>query len=158
MIFLEMSNTIDAVLSQTNVDPNLLKIEITESILMEKYQYAQEVLLQLKQRQLKISLDDFGTGYSSLSYLHNLPFDTLKIDRSFIQSLTYLEQPTPIVEAIVQLANSLSLDVVAEGIETPIQEQILQKMRCKYGQGYFYTKPLPALAVEEFVDSVNSKQ
>ena len=151
-------NTIDAVLSQTNVDPNLLKIEITESILMEKYQYAQEVLLQLKQRQLKISLDDFGTGYSSLSYLHNLPFDTLKIDRSFIQSLTYLEQPTPIVEAIVQLANSLSLDVVAEGIETPIQEQILQKMRCKYGQGYFYTKPLPALAVEEFVDSVNSQQ
>lgn len=135
-------NEIDRILENTQINPNLLKIEITESLLMDNFEYAQEVLKQIQARHLKISLDDFGTGYSSLSYLHNLPFNTLKIDRIFIQPLTSENRSSPIVEAIVNLAHNLSLEVVAEGIETEIQEEILQKMNCNYGQGYLYSRPV----------------
>lgn len=137
-------NKIDAVLESTKVKPNLLKIEITESILMKNYEYGKGILQQIQSRNLKISLDDFGTGYSSLSYLNMLPFNTLKIDRTFIQPLINPDSPTPIVEAIVNLAHHLSLEVVAEGIETKIQEKILQNIECNYGQGYFYSPPVNA--------------
>ncbi|WPF88049.1 EAL domain-containing protein [Cyanobacterium aponinum AL20118] len=133
---------IDNILEKNNINRKLLKIEITESILMDNFDYAKEVLEQIQERNLKISLDDFGTGYSSLSYLHRLPFNTLKIDRIFIQPLTSASVSSPIVEAIVNLAHNLSLDVVAEGIETEIQEQILKKINCNYGQGYLYSRPV----------------
>lgn len=143
---------VDQVLRKTQINSSLLKIEITETILMEKYEYARQVLENLKSRGLKISLDDFGTGYSSLSYLNRLPFDNLKIDQSFIKSLITPQQPTPIVEAIVNLADSLCLSVVAEGIETQVQEKILKNINCRYGQGYLYAKPLSVLEAEDFID------
>ncbi|WP_330202125.1 EAL domain-containing protein [Cyanobacterium sp. DS4] len=133
---------LDHILEENNIDRKLLKIEITESILMDNFEYAKEVLEQIQERNLKISLDDFGTGYSSLSYLHRLPFNTLKIDRIFIQPLTSTNMSSPIVEAIVNLAHNLSLDVVAEGIETEIQAQILKNINCNYGQGYLYSRPV----------------
>ena len=142
---------VDSILQQTQINPSLLKIEITESILMQDYQIAQGLLRELKVRNLKISLDDFGTGYSSLSYLHSLPFDTLKIDQSFVQPLINPQQPTPIVEAIVNLADNLSLEVVAEGIESKLQETILKEIDCQYGQGYLYAEPLNLKQAEEFI-------
>ncbi|BAQ65057.1 EAL domain-containing protein [Geminocystis sp. NIES-3709] len=143
---------LDEILATTKVNPYLLKIEITETILMNNYDHAKDILTKIQERNLKISLDDFGTGYSSLSYLHRLPFNTLKIDRAFIQPLIHPQQKNPIVEAIVTLAHNLSLDVVAEGIETKIQEQILRKINCNYGQGYLYSKPINARNAGEFID------
>lgn len=143
---------IDEILEITQVNPHLLKIEITETLLMNNYDDAKEILDQIQTRNLKISLDDFGTGYSSLSYLHRLPFNTLKIDRAFIQPLTNPNQKHPIVEAIVTLAHNLSLDVVAEGVETEIQEQILKKVNCNYGQGYLYSKPVNVKDANKFID------
>lgn len=142
---------IDDILKETQVNPNLLKIEITETILMNNYDYAKKILDEIQKRNLKISLDDFGTGYSSLSYLHRLPFNTLKIDRAFIQPLMNLNHKYPIVEAIVTLAHNLSLDVVAEGIETIIQEEILQNANCNYGQGYLYSKPMTIEDANQFI-------
>ncbi len=144
-------NEIDRILENTGINPNLLKIEITESLLMDNFEYAQGVLKQIQARHLKISLDDFGTGYSSLSYLHNLPFNTLKIDRIFIQPLTSENVSSPIVEAIVNLAHNLSLEVVAEGIETEIQEEILKKINCNYGQGYLYSRPVNGMEADTLI-------
>lgn len=144
---------LDDILASTQVNPHLLKIEITETILMNNYDYAKKILTKIQERHLKISLDDFGTGYSSLSYLHRLPFNTLKIDRAFIQPLIHPEQKSPIVEAIVTLAHNLSLDVVAEGIETKIQEKILAKINCNYGQGYLYSKPINAEDATKFIEN-----
>ncbi|NCQ42508.1 MAG: EAL domain-containing protein, partial [Cyanobacteria bacterium] len=143
---------LDDILATTKVNPYLLKIEITETILMNNYDHAKEILDQIQERNLKISLDDFGTGYSSLSYLHRLPFNTLKIDRAFIQPLIHVDQKHPIVEAIVTLAHNLSLDVVAEGVETTVQEQILTNINCNYGQGYLYSKPVNAKTATEFIE------
>lgn len=144
---------LDNILVCTQVNPHLLKIEITETILMNNYDHAKNILMKMQERHLKISLDDFGTGYSSLSYLHRLPFNTLKIDRAFIQPLIHPQQKNPIVEAIVTLAHNLSLDVVAEGIETKIQEEILTKINCNYGQGYLYSKPVNVKQANEFIEN-----
>lgn len=144
---------LDDILASTQVNPHLLKIEITETILMNNYDHAKNILTKIQERHLKISLDDFGTGYSSLSYLHRLPFNTLKIDRAFIQPLIHPDQKNPIVEAIVTLAHNLSLDVVAEGIETKIQEQILTNINCNYGQGYLYSKPINVKEATEFINN-----
>lgn len=144
---------LDNILASTQVNPHLLKIEITETILMNNYDHAKKILTKIQERHLKISLDDFGTGYSSLSYLHRLPFNTLKIDRAFIQPLIHLDQKNPIVEAIITLAHNLSLDVVAEGIETKIQEKILAKINCNYGQGYLYSKPINAEDATKFIEN-----
>ncbi|BAQ61956.1 diguanylate cyclase/phosphodiesterase with PAS/PAC sensor [Geminocystis sp. NIES-3708] len=152
LLYSDFLKEIDEILATTKVNPHLLKIEITETILMNNYDHAKQILDQIQSRNLKISLDDFGTGYSSLSYLHRLPFNTLKIDRAFIQPLIHLNQKHPIVEAIVTLAHNLSLDVVAEGIETKVQEEILQKVNCNYGQGYLYSKPMNAQDATRFID------
>jgi diguanylate cyclase (GGDEF)-like protein len=124
-----------------------LKLEITESILLENAEAAATILAQLKQRQIQISIDDFGTGYSSLSYLHRLPIDTLKIDRSFISCIDKQGKNLDIVKAIIPLAHSLKLDVVAEGVETEEQLLKLKALGCEYGQGYFFSPPLNDEAV-----------
>ncbi|MBE9223530.1 EAL domain-containing protein [Cyanobacterium stanieri LEGE 03274] len=143
---------IDHFLMETGVNPNRLKLEITESVLMDNFHTAKYILDNIQHRNLKISLDDFGTGYSSLSYLHTLPFNILKIDRAFIESINGKTPRNAIVEAIVSLAHNLSLDVIAEGIELPIQEQILRDMGCDYGQGYYYSKPMGASLADSFIE------
>ncbi|AFZ46539.1 diguanylate cyclase/phosphodiesterase with PAS/PAC and GAF sensor(s) [Cyanobacterium stanieri PCC 7202] len=148
---------IDRCVAQTGVNPLLLKLEITESVLMDNFQTAKYILDNIQTRHLKISLDDFGTGYSSLSYLHALPFNTLKIDRAFIESINREHERNAIVEAIVSLAHNLSLDVVAEGIELPIQEEILKEIGCDYGQGYYYAKPMSASLADSFIEQWNSR-
>ena len=137
----ELIPQIDALLQSLNLTGKDLKLEITESTLMENISAVTKVLEQLKEREIKLCLDDFGTGYSSLSYLRYLPVDTVKIDRSFIgpeiNSTNY-----DIIKAIVNLAHSLGLDVVAEGIETEAQLKILRSLGCEYGQGYLFAYPL----------------
>lgn len=133
---------IDRLFAQFNLDGSCLGLEITESVLMENAADAMATLAQLKERQIKVSVDDFGTGYSSLSYLTNLPIDALKIDRSFIMRMTEDEKNFNVVKAIMTLANSLGLDVVAEGVETEEQADLLRSLGCEYGQGYLFAAPL----------------
>jgi len=143
---------IDEILAKTGCDPKSLKLEITESILVENFRTSLIALAQLKARNIHLAIDDFGTGYSSLSYLHQFPLKSLKIDRSFVRRLdekssAYLgeyNQPQQIIKAIVSLAHNLGLQVTAEGIETRKQMQFLHHLRCDYGQGYLFAKPLPA--------------
>jgi len=144
---------IDDILMVTKTNPLTIKVEITESVLMDNFQRAKNLLEKVQSRNIRISLDDFGTGYSSLSYLHSLPFNTLKIDRAFIQPLRKNYHRNAIVEAIVSLAHNLSLDVVAEGIEISIQEEVLKRIGCDYGQGYFYSKPMNASDADAFIQS-----
>ncbi|MGY6530311.1 MAG: EAL domain-containing protein [Cyanobacterium sp.] len=143
---------IDRFLTETGVNPTRIKLEITESVLMDNFHTAKYILDNIQSRNLRISLDDFGTGYSSLSYLHTLPFNTLKIDRAFIESINGTTPRNAIVEAIVSLAHNLSLDVIAEGIELPIQEEVLKEMGCDYGQGYYYSKPMGASLADAFIE------
>jgi EAL domain-containing protein (putative c-di-GMP-specific phosphodiesterase class I) len=118
-------------------------VEITEGLLLNTSSNVAATLLALRDAGIRVSLDDFGTGYSSLSYLQRLPIDVLKIDRSFITPLGS-DQSTAIVRAIIAMAHSLDLRVVAEGVETERQLSILRMLGCDIAQGYLYSKPLPA--------------
>jgi diguanylate cyclase (GGDEF)-like protein/PAS domain S-box-containing protein len=136
--------TVAEVLTETGLAPERLELEITESLLIEDTEAALTTLNALKALGLRIVLDDFGTGYSSLSYLRRFPFDKLKIDRSFVQALGEDAEATAIVRAIVALANSLTLDVTAEGVETEAQLHMLQAESCSELQGYLLGRPAPA--------------
>jgi len=139
---------IDQVLAETSVHPASLKLEITESAIMDNAQVAIAQTEQLRSRQIQISIDDFGTGYSSLSYLHRFPVDNLKIDRSFINQIQPGSPNHQIVNTIVTLSNQLGLTVVAEGIETQQQLEYLQQLGCELGQGYLFSKPLAPHEIE----------
>jgi diguanylate cyclase (GGDEF)-like protein/PAS domain S-box-containing protein len=134
---------IGSLLRELNLPPQALKLELTESTVMGDPSAAVEMLQQIKSLGISLAIDDFGTGYSSLSYLHRFPLDTLKIDRSFISSIGNGEE-TEIARTILPMASNLHLDVVAEGVETIEQLVLLKKLQCKYGQGYYFSKPLSA--------------
>lgn len=128
-----------------------LKLEITESVLMKNAEIAISVLEQLKQNQVQVCIDDFGTGYSSLAYLHCLPIDILKIDRSFVSRMLEDEKNHSIVRAIIALSDALGLAVVAEGVETQAQLDGLRSLNCDYAQGYLLSRPMPTVAVAEWL-------
>jgi len=138
----DLVEQIDQILQETGLAPEHLKLEITESVIMEHPPSAAEVLKRLKDRGICLSLDDFGTGYSSLSYLHRFPIDTLKVDRSFINRLDVEDGDPVIVQTIMALAHNLGMQVIAEGIETSGQVERLKAMGCQYGQGYFFSRPV----------------
>lgn len=129
-------------LNELALAPDALKLEITESTVMDDPATAVEMLRQMKALGIRLAIDDFGTGYSSLSYLHRFPLDTLKIDRSFISGVNGGINGMEIAKTIMPLAKNLSLDVVAEGVETAEQAQELKRLDCKYAQGFFFSKPL----------------
>lgn len=131
-------------LQELALPPEALKLEITESTVMADPSAAVEMLQQIKSLGIHLAIDDFGTGYSSLSYLHRFPLDTLKIDRSFISGMGNDGEGMEIARTILPMANNLRLDVVAEGIETVQQVALLKKLQCKYGQGYYFSRPLSA--------------
>jgi diguanylate cyclase (GGDEF)-like protein/PAS domain S-box-containing protein len=135
---------IGALLNELDLPPHTLKLEITESTVMEDPTAAVEMLQRMKDLGIRLAIDDFGTGYSSLSYLHRFPLDTLKIDRSFISGEARGITGMEIARTVMPLAKNLQLDVVAEGVETAEQVQQLQKLECKYAQGYFFSEPLTA--------------
>ncbi len=137
-----------SVLEETQFSPNRLKLEITESVLISGVQTVEAVLTAARRLGVEISLDDFGTGYSSLSYLLRFPFDVVKIDRSFVQSLDRDPQRADLAEMIVRLAARLGKKVVAEGVETVEERQLLERMQCDLLQGYLFSKPLGPAAIE----------
>jgi diguanylate cyclase len=139
---------IDQILAETGLDPTSLKLEITESAIMDNAQTAIALTQQLRSRQIQISIDDFGTGYSSLGYLHCFPVNSLKIDRSFVSQVQEGNRNYQVISTIVALSQQLGLTVVAEGIETSHQLKWLQKLGCEFGQGYLFSRPLSAADIE----------
>lgn len=148
----DLSDQIKATIERTGVHPEGIKLEITESALSEDPQRVAALLEDLWSTGLRFSLDDFGTGYSSLGYLSRFPVQTLKVDKSFVDELGRDEKKTRITSAIVTLAHTLGMDVVAEGIETEVQRGRLLALGCEYGQGYLFSKPLPEAQAEIFLD------
>jgi diguanylate cyclase len=132
------------ILDDTGFHPAYLKVELTETALVQDPRKAHEVLTRIKALGITIALDDFGTGYSSLSYLHSFPFDVLKIDQSFVRQLGSPGRTHDIVQTIITLAKRMGMDVVAEGIETPDLIPPLRELGCTFGQGYHYSRPVPA--------------
>jgi diguanylate cyclase (GGDEF)-like protein len=135
-------DSIEEILADTGIDPRCLRVEITESVLMGQAESAQAKLREIKRRGISLSMDDFGTGYSSLSYLHKFPFNVLKIDRSFVSRIGPRGENGEIVATIIALAHNLGMQVVAEGVETIEQAAHLRSLRCQYGQGYYFARPL----------------
>jgi EAL domain-containing protein (putative c-di-GMP-specific phosphodiesterase class I) len=125
------------ILRQTGLDAGSLKLEITESVIVENTEAATLILLELKALGVQLCMDDFGTGYSSLSYLHRFPIDILKIDQSFVSNMTVSEHNLQIIQAIVTLAHNLGVAVTAEGVETSEQLAQLKALKCEFVQGYF---------------------
>ncbi|MBD3882446.1 EAL domain-containing protein [Phormidium tenue FACHB-886] len=146
-----LAQQISKILQETGLNPHQLKLEITESLLMENAETAVETLTELQKLGVQLAIDDFGTGYSSLSYLHRFPIDTLKVDRSFIQKIDSDGEQLAIVRTIITLAWNLGMEVVAEGVETAKQVAQLKALRCEYAQGYLFAKPLTPEAAEQYL-------
>ncbi|KGE66052.1 MULTISPECIES: EAL domain-containing response regulator [Pseudomonas] len=139
------------ILAQTGVEPHWLEVELTEGSLMENTQHTIASLQRLHAMGVKISIDDFGTGYSSLAYLRRFPIDTLKIDIAFIREVTSNPQDAAITRTIIELAHSLNLRVVAEGVETQAQLAFLKDAGCDQIQGYLFSRPLPVATLERLL-------
>src|ERR1700733_3768561 len=131
------------ILKETGLDPKLLELELTESVLMKRVEATGSILATLRAKGIRVAVDDFGTGYSSLSYLRKFPIDALKIDQSFVRQITTYGGETSIVTAIIGMGRSLGLRVIAEGVETPEELAFLQAQQCEEGQGYYFSRPLP---------------
>jgi EAL domain-containing protein (putative c-di-GMP-specific phosphodiesterase class I) len=149
----DLFEVVRGALQEAQLDPRFLEIELTESAVMTNPEDSAAILEQLSRMGVLVSVDDFGTGYSSMSYLRRFPIDKLKIDRSFITDLTTRADDASIVQAIVSLAHSLRLKVVAEGVETVEQLKFLQSVGCDQYQGYHFSPPLPASEFAELVSS-----
>lgn len=147
----DLVNQVKEILRETGLEPRYLKLEITETVVMENAEVARNMLSQLCALGVQLSIDDFGTGYSSLSYLHKFPVTALKIDRSFIGRMGAHGENCEVVKTINTLANNLGMSVVAEGIETEDQLMQLKAMGCDYGQGYIFSRPLTAETAKLFV-------
>ena len=139
---------LDQTLTETGLNPNCLRLEITERALVDSERNTNQTLAQIKRRGIKLSIDDFGTGYSSLSYLRRMPIDNLKIDRSFVENINFSTESLEIVKTVITLAQTLKMDAIAEGIETSEQCDRLKALGCEYAQGYLFSKPLSVKDVE----------
>jgi diguanylate cyclase (GGDEF)-like protein len=149
---INLIDKIDEILQESNLESRYLKIEITESAIIENDRLATEIIEQLKHRQIEISLDDFGTGYSSLSYLHRFPIDKLKIDRSFISRIDEKGENLEMVRAILTFARNLGIAAIAEGVETEAQFEQLKAMGCHFAQGYYFSPPLDRQGAEKLLE------
>jgi diguanylate cyclase (GGDEF)-like protein len=150
----QQSNLIEIVertLSETGLDPHYLELEVTESVTMRNLELAKTVLTNLYNMGIQLSMDDFGTGYSSLSYLKQFPFRTLKIDRSFVLDLTTNPKDAAIIAVIIALGKELNLRLIAEGVETEAQKDLLRCLQCEEMQGYLFSRPLPAKNATELL-------
>jgi diguanylate cyclase (GGDEF)-like protein len=144
---------IDQALAKNQLESRFLKLEITEGVIIENADSATKILKQLKQRNIQVSLDDFGTGYSSLSYLHRFPLDTLKIDRSFVGRMGSKGEKLEIISTIINLAHSLGMNVIAEGVETEAQFEQLKAEKCEMIQGYLFAKPMDPQKTENYLQT-----
>ncbi len=146
---------VERILVETGLDPKTLKLEMTESSIMENAPMALATLRRFKELHIGLEIDDFGTGYSSLSYLRQLPFDTVKIDYSFVRGLGTADDTSEIINTILHLAHSLDMDVVAEGVETKDQLARLTAMGCSFGQGYYFSRPVDAERAHRLVRDID---
>jgi diguanylate cyclase (GGDEF)-like protein len=146
-----LKEQIEKTLTKTNLNPKSLKLEITESMVIEDIEDTIKLLNDLKTLNVKLSIDDFGTGYSSLSYLNDFPVDTIKIDRSFVKKISRIESSLAIPNAVIELGHNLGMDIIAEGIENIEQLDILRELDCEFGQGFFFSMPLSASAAQDFI-------
>jgi diguanylate cyclase (GGDEF)-like protein len=147
----DLLQQIEAVLAETGLDIRYLKLEVTETVIMAHAEAATVVLEKLSAMGVKLLMDDFGTGYSSLSYLYRFPLNTLKIDASFVRRMDVDRKNADIIQSIVTLAHTLSMDIVAEGVENATQLAQLRALQVEYGQGYFFARPLDAQAAEAMI-------
>lgn len=148
-------SNLQEILQETNFNPHFLELEITEGMMMNHVSEKIALLNQIRELGVKLSIDDFGTGYSSLSYLKNLPIDTIKIDRTFIECITHNDQDRAIVSLLINLSHSLNLVVIAEGAESREQVDLLRSLGCDLIQGYFFHKALPAEDIEDLLRAQN---
>ncbi|WP_165912716.1 sensor domain-containing protein [Effusibacillus lacus] len=153
-----LAQTVQNVLRETGLDPRWLELELTESAAMHQAENVIDILQQIKKLGVSISIDDFGTGYSSLNYLKRFPVDFLKIDQTFVHDINQDSDDAVIVNAMIAVAHSLNLKVVAEGVETQEQLDFLKQRRCDVVQGYFFSKPVPGEEIESMLKSMKSKK
>jgi EAL domain-containing protein (putative c-di-GMP-specific phosphodiesterase class I) len=149
----QLAASVESILNQTGIPPETLNLELTESALVPEIESSREVLSRLQSLRIRLKLDDFGTGYSSLSCLRTLHFDSLKIDRSFVQRVDSDPESGAIVEVIINLARSLRMTVVAEGVENEGQRTRLLDLGCDVGQGFLFSKPVEAEGAEQLLSS-----
>ena len=154
MQHVDIAKSLNKAIKQTQIDPQYIEIELTESILMENPEEMITILNKLKKMGVSLAIDDFGTGYSSLSYLKHFPVDKLKIDQSFVKDLNKHADDKAIVLAIIAMAKTLGLQVTAEGIESKKECMFLSENYCDFGQGYYYGKPMQA---KEFTKRIKSQ-
>ncbi len=145
-------------LEQSQLAPELLDVELTESLLVQNVNATVEKLTALREAGIQVSVDDFGTGYASLGYLQHFPFDTLKLDRCFVKDVNQNSRNAAIATAIIQMAHSLELTVIAEGVETDAEKAFLQNRDCDRMQGYLFSRPLPADAFEALLETYRPSQ
>jgi len=135
--------TVEKALTETGANPSLLALELTEHVMLDDIDEVSATMGRLKELGVRFALDDFGTGYSSLSYLKRLPFDTLKIDRSFVRDIETDPNDREIVQTILNIARSLKVSVIAEGVETELQALLLRQLGCHAFQGFYFAGPAP---------------
>jgi EAL domain-containing protein (putative c-di-GMP-specific phosphodiesterase class I) len=145
------------VLRESGIDPRLLILEVTESVMMHDAAAMLARLRELKDLGVRLAIDDFGTGYSAMSYLRQLPFDLLKIDKTFIDNIASVDHQKELTKAIIELGKTLGLELVAEGIEDGEQLSRLQSMRCELGQGFYFAEPMDSTSVEELLRSLPAR-
>lgn len=151
----DFAQVIESIIKQNNMPPQLLEIELTESIFIDNPQHASDMLATIRAMGIEVSLDDFGTGYSSLGYLRQFPIDNLKIDRCFINEIGHSLEGEAVITAIISMAHAMNLKVIAEGVEDSAQLAFLRAQKCDYIQGYYFYRPMPA---SEIVDILSNQQ
>jgi EAL domain-containing protein (putative c-di-GMP-specific phosphodiesterase class I) len=149
----DLVQDIAEVLRSTGIDPKQVELEVTESVLMDDVEASAVTLNELRDLSVHLSVDDFGTGYSSLAYLRRFPVDKLKVDRSFVSGLGEDESDSAIVAAVINLAHTLGLEAVAEGVETPEQLAGLRSLGCDLAQGFYMSRPVPSEQLGELLDT-----
>jgi EAL domain-containing protein (putative c-di-GMP-specific phosphodiesterase class I) len=147
----DLAETVERILGETGMEGSRLTLDVTETVYVRALETNTVALQRLRSMGVRIFIDDFGTGYSSLSYLKRLPADAIKIDKSFVKGLREDVEDTAIVRMIIELAHTLRMKVIAEGVETEEQAELLRQMGCDMAQGHYFTKPLPAEATPEFL-------
>ena len=156
-LYPDLCDRIIEIRDRYRLDSDNIVFEVTESAFMEDMETANIMLLKLKSEKFKIYLDDFGTGYSSLTYLLHFPVDTLKIDKSFVKWMHIDDQSKHIVNSVISMAHNLGMKIVAEGVEEDIHEKLITAMKCDFGQGHFYSKPMPPEEVIEYINNTIGK-
>jgi EAL domain-containing protein (putative c-di-GMP-specific phosphodiesterase class I) len=147
----DLEKTVSRALARSGLDPSSLCLEITESVLLEEPERVSETISSIARHGVRFVLDDFGTGYSSLAYLTRLPIDGLKVDRSFVEALGSSARSTAITTAIVGMAQALSIEVIAEGVETEAQLSTVRELGCQLAQGFYFHRPLAAQEISELL-------